>query len=513
LVLKENLMADAVFRAALMLDAPLVNFQSDHERMTAALNDLCHLIDQRKSSEILPTVFLLASDRKHLKLAAGPKVPEAWKQALKNLEFPSNASFRSAGAYPGKAVWIADLRCETSLASCRQLGARKALVAAWAVPVFAGDGGILGALVLFSQTADSPGDEDLKLVQEVLHMAASAIEGHCVVRADATAPSSFSETLADEALISNVGGMIGGSVKMQHVYRMITRMSEQDCPVLILGESGTGKELAARATHNSGSRRGKPFIPVDCSALVPTLIEAELFGYSRGAFTGATQSKTGLMQAAGDGTLFLDEIGDLPLGMQSKLLRVLQEKELRRIGSTACVPLHARIIAATNQDLETSVRQGTFRQDLFFRLNVVQIRLPPLRERKMDIAALVGSFIEKFGGSTSTLRAISEEASTCLMAHDWPGNVRELANSIQRAIALGLGPILMRCDLPWSIRHGTNERSSPKTNQPLPLEQLTRREILRALHASEGNMCVAARALGIGKSTIYRKLREYNADI
>ena len=190
------------------------------------------------------------------------------------------------------------------------------------------------------------------------------------------------------------GELIGTSQKMQRVYRLIEKVSQHSYPVLVLGESGTGKELVARSIHYSGPRRNKPFVPVDCSALVPSLIESELFGYVKGAFTGAQHSKQGLMEVAGTGTLFLDEIGDLPVDLQAKLLRALQEKEIRPVGSTERIPVNVRVIAATNRDLEGAVRKGLFRQDLYFRLNVVQIKLPPLRERKADIPLLVNSFRE-----------------------------------------------------------------------------------------------------------------------
>jgi DNA-binding NtrC family response regulator len=505
-------MANAASQALAALDASAVSRgQSPYALMVEVLNELCHLIDQRKSTDILPTVFLLASDGKRLRLAAGPKVPEVWKQALKNLEFPSDTSFQSTGGYPGKPVWVADLRRDPSFAACWPLAILHGFLGAWSVPIFASDRGILGALILFCRTAQSPGNKDLELVQQATRMAASAIEGYRTEEVGQTAPGSLSQP-SGQCSCATVGGMIGESLKMRHVYHLIEKMSEQDCPVLILGESGTGKELVARSTHYSGSRCSKPFIPVDCSTLVPTLVEAELFGYSKGAFTGATHSKTGLMEVANDGTLFLDEIGDLPIDMQSKFLRVLQEKELRRVGSTERVRLPARIIAATNRDLEAAVRQGTFRQDLYFRLNVVQIKLPPLRERKTDIPALVSSFIEKFADTNATLRTISEEALTCLMAYDWPGNVRELANSIERAIALGSGPILKPCDLPAGILHRTDTHS-PQSDELVPLQELTRRGILRALQATEGDKCAAARILGMGKSTLYRKLREYNADL
>jgi len=304
--------------------------------------------------------------------------------------------------------------------------------------------------------------------------------------------------------------LIGVSLKMQRVYRLIERVSQHAYPVLILGESGTGKELVARSVHFSGVRRNKPFIPVDCSSLVPTLIEAELFGYVKGAFTGALHAKQGLMEIADGGTLFLDEIGDLPFDMQAKLLRALQEKEVRPVGSTDRIPLSARIIAATNRDLDAAVRQGTFRQDLFFRLNVVQIKIPPLRERKTDIPILVNSFLEKFSETNGKMRTISEDAIARMMAYDWPGNVRELENAIERAIALGSGPILHAGDLPTNLQYGTGDRL-PQNDELLPLDELERRAILRALREAGGDKLAAARMLGIGKTTLYRKLKQYDS--
>ena len=307
------------------------------------------------------------------------------------------------------------------------------------------------------------------------------------------------------------GGLIGVSPKMQRVYRMIEKVSQHNYPVLILGESGTGKELVARSIHFSGSRRNKPFVPVDCSSLVPTLIESELFGYVKGAFTGAMHSKVGLIESAGSGTLFLDEIGDLPVDLQAKLLRALQEKEVKPVGSTDRISISVRVIAATNRDLETAVRQGQFRQDLFFRLNVVQIKLPPLRERKTDIPLLVNSFLEKFSESHGAVRAVSEDAMARLIAYDWPGNVRELENAVERAVALGSGPILHVADLPSNLQFGTGDRA-PQSNELLPLEELERRAILHALREAGGDKLAAARLLGIGKTTLYRKLKQYESE-
>ena len=305
-------------------------------------------------------------------------------------------------------------------------------------------------------------------------------------------------------------GLIGLSPKMQRVYKLIEKVSQHNYPVLILGESGTGKELVARSIHFSGLRRNRPFAPVDCSALVPTLIESELFGYVKGAFTGANHTKQGLMEAAGNGTLFLDEIGDLPIDLQAKLLRALQEKEIRPVGSTERVTIAVRMMAATNRDLEDAVRQGKFRQDLFFRLNVVQIKLPPLRDRKGDIPLLVNSFLEKFTDADAPTRTISEDAMTRLMAYDWPGNVRELENAIERAVALGSGPILHAGDLPTNLQYSSGERL-PQNDELLPLDELERRAILRALKESGGDKLAAARLLGIGKTTLYRKLKQYES--
>jgi DNA-binding NtrC family response regulator len=307
------------------------------------------------------------------------------------------------------------------------------------------------------------------------------------------------------------GLLIGMSPKMERVYKLVEKVSQHEYPVLILGESGTGKELVARSIHFSGPRKSRPFAPVDCSALVPTLIESELFGYVKGAFTGAAQSKQGLLEAAQGGTLFLDEIGDLPVDLQAKLLRALQEREVKPVGSTERRQIDVRVIAATNRDLEAAIRNGTFRQDLFFRLNVVQIKLPPLRDRKSDIPLLVTAFLDKFSDPGEHVRTISEEAMRRLVAYDWPGNVRELENAIERAVALGSGPILHVADLPSNLQYPASDRA-PQKDELLPLEELERRAILRTLRETGGDKLAAARMLGIGKTTLYRKLKLYRMD-
>jgi DNA-binding NtrC family response regulator len=307
------------------------------------------------------------------------------------------------------------------------------------------------------------------------------------------------------------GGMIGVSAKMQRVYKMIEKVSQHEYPVLILGESGTGKELVAKSIHYSGIRKDRPFAPVECSSLVPTLIESELFGYVKGAFTGAVQSKQGLLEAAQGGTLFLDEIGDMPVDLQAKLLRALQEREVKPVGSTERRHINIRIIAATNRDLESAIRTGAFRQDLYFRLNVVQIKLPPLRERKSDIQLMVVSFLEKFSDPHGPPRTISDDAMRRLIAYDWPGNVRELENAIERAVAMGSGPIVHVGDLPSNLHYPSSERI-PDKDELLPMEELERRAILRTLRETGGDKLAAARMLGIGKTTLYRKLKQYQVE-
>jgi DNA-binding NtrC family response regulator len=301
--------------------------------------------------------------------------------------------------------------------------------------------------------------------------------------------------------------LVGTAPKMQKLYRTILKASAKRHPVLILGESGTGKELVARAIHASSPWRDRPFVPVDCGALAPTLIESELFGHVRGAFTGATQNRQGLLASARGGTVFLDEIAELPVELQAKLLRALQEREVKPIGSNERTPMDARIIAATNQDIEAAIKRGSVRKDLYFRLNVVSIKMPPLRERKSDIPALVRYFVERHQAEEGRVAEVSSEAMARLMNYNWPGNVRELENCIQRALVLGAGPVIQTKDLPSNVLY----QVGPPAEGPeiSPLEEMERRAILEALRAAGGDRLRAAKMLGIGKTTIYRKLKEY----
>jgi two-component system, NtrC family, response regulator AtoC len=308
-------------------------------------------------------------------------------------------------------------------------------------------------------------------------------------------------------------GIIGASPKIQDVLRMISRLKDTRTPVLVTGESGTGKELVARAIHFRGGFASQPFVAVDCGSLVPTLIESELFGYEKGAFTGAVRSKPGLFHAASGGTIFLDEIGELPLELQAKLLRVLQDKEVRPVGSNSRTKVDVRVVAATNRDLEAAYKDGTFRKDLYFRLNVVTVHLPALRERRADIPMLVHWFIDRYAPGSGI--QVSTGAMKCLLEYDWPGNVRELENSIERAIALGGHNPLDISDLPPAIAvHGADlvgpSGGFVSAYTSSDLEDIERVTIQRVFHEVNGDKVLAGKMLGISRATLYRKLKRYN---
>ena len=312
------------------------------------------------------------------------------------------------------------------------------------------------------------------------------------------------------------GQLVGHSPEMEKLYRIISKAAHSTHPVVILGESGTGKELVARSIHYAGSLKDKPFIPVDCGSLVPTLIESELFGYVRGAFTGAVRPKEGLLATAEGGTIFLDEVGELPIDLQSKLLRAIQEKEIRPVGGTRAIPINVRILAATNRDLDAAVMQGTFRRDLYFRLNVLTLRIPPLRERKQDIPLLIGHILERINQATQNQHTIGEDALRLMLDYDWPGNVRELENCIERACTTCSLPTIHVTDLPTQLRNFTVQTATPAngeatTSNITPLEELEKQAILHAIQLLDGDKLEAARRLGIGKTTLYRKLKEYGS--
>jgi DNA-binding NtrC family response regulator len=329
---------------------------------------------------------------------------------------------------------------------------------------------------------------------------------------------------------TGMGTMVGRSAAMERLYRILSKVANTSHPVLILGESGTGKELVARSIHNNGPNAHKPFIAVDCGSLVPTLIESELFGHVKGAFTGAVRAKTGLLAAAVGGTVFLDEIGELPLDLQARLLRALQEKEVRPVGSNAAVPIAARILAATNRDLAHMVETGRFRKDLYFRLNVVNLRIPPLRERKADIPLLAAHILDQLRRANDRAYSFADDALQLMMAYDWPGNVRELEHAIERACTLSSGPVLHLGDFPTQLQdhrlhhHSHGDRplapdswdgsaaaagQTAEAGSVVSIAEMEKQAILATIHQLKGDKLMAARLLGIGKTTLYRKLKEY----
>lgn len=360
----------------------------------------------------------------------------------------------------------------------------------------------------------------------------------------------------------NLRALVGESARMRHLLRLVDKIGPARWPVLLIGETGTGKEVVARRLH--AANPSGPFVTIDCSAMVGPLMESELFGHTKGSFTGAHQAKQGLVEMADGGTAFFDEIGELPLDLQSKLLRVLQEKEFRQVGGTVSRRSDFRIIAATNRDLAKEAAAGNFRSDLYYRLNVVTMRLAPLRERREDVPALVQHFLVQYGKG----HRLTPEVLDALCAYDWPGNVRELENSVQHMMAVNTGPLIQTTDLPSSLQHFLKERKQPAMtaaagaggarfspgalpylspvtalgeagprspgayppaeppsrsysttagaiplglpDQPIvPLSELERLAILRALQYTRGDRMAAATLLGIGRTTLYRKLKEY----
>ena len=307
-------------------------------------------------------------------------------------------------------------------------------------------------------------------------------------------------------------GLIAQSPAMHTVLDLVERVAPTDATLLIQGESGTGKEVIAKAVHHASARAARPFVAVNCGAVPETLLESELFGYMRGAFTGAAVSKLGLFEEADGGTLFLDEIAEMPAALQVKLLRALQSGEVRRLGATQSTTIDVRVIAATHGDLSALLAQGSFREDLFYRLNVIQVVLPPLRDRREDIPALAEHFLARSGGKLGRELRLAPETVERLLRYAWPGNVRELENAIERAAILARGDIVEPTDLPPHVSAGLQLGPSPQLPRQTTLAEAERVHILQTLERFGRNHSSAAEALGIGRTTLWRKLKEYGID-
>lgn len=308
--------------------------------------------------------------------------------------------------------------------------------------------------------------------------------------------------------------IIGASPKMQEVYNLVSQVAESDISVLILGETGTGKELIARAIHYNSPRRNSPFVILNCAAIPDELLESELFGHVKGAFTGAIRDKAGKFEAADTGTIFLDEIGELKGGLQAKLLRVLQDQEFDKVGGTKPIKVDTRIVSATNKDLEAEAREGQFREDLYYRLNVVSIKLPPLRERREDVPLLTNHFLKKHSPK-KTPKKLAPETLDLLMKYDWPGNVRELENVIERAIVLGKDKEILPGDLPQKIQNLEKHRKVVVLDVPdtgVALDEVEKELILTALKRTGGNQTRAARFLGISRSALLYRMEKHSLE-
>ena len=365
---------------------------------------------------------------------------------------------------------------------------------------------VTGCIYLSTRKSDVPFTEDhLQLVTALAAIASVALEN--VHQLDW-----FKQE--NRRLITEINldhNMVGDSAAMREILQVLSRVAPTDTTVLIRGESGTGKELAARAIHNNSRRAEKPFVAINCAAITETLLESELFGHEKGAFTGAFGQKKGKLEAANGGTVFLDEIGELPPLLQAKLLRVLQERELERVGGTRSVPVDIRVLAATNRNLEEAMKSGMFRQDLYFRLNVVALTMPPLRDHKQDIPQLAAYFVEKHSTRSSRpVKPIAEPARSCLMSYDWPGNVRELENAIERAVVLSVGETLLLEDLPEQILDLNPSPDYTTAKYHGAVQDLKKKLILNAVKESSGNYTDAAKSLGLHPNYLHRLIRNLN---
>ena len=365
---------------------------------------------------------------------------------------------------------------------------------------------IIGVIYLDSTDPQDQFNKDhLQLVTAISGIAAVAIEN---ARQFEWLESENQRLLADVNIDHN---MIGESGPMQRVYHFISKVAPTDSNVLITGESGTGKELAARAIHRNSKRAQKPFVAVNCAALTESLLESELFGHEKGAFTGALTQKKGRLEIAEGGTLFLDEIGELSSALQVKLLRVLQEREFERVGGTQTIKIDIRLIAATNRNLEEAIEAGEFRQDLYYRLNVVSFELPALRDRREDIPLLANYFADKYSVKCNRkLRGLSPEARARLSAYDWPGNVRELENAIERALVLGTTDLILPEDLPEALLESESTETTAATSYHDAVAQTKRQIILTAMEKAKGNYTEAAKLLGVHPNYLHRLIRNLN---
>jgi transcriptional regulator with GAF, ATPase, and Fis domain len=401
----------------------------------------------------------------------------------------------------GVAILSNDIRTSETLSTARSLIVAQ-ITSLMCAPLILFEK-IVGAIYLDTSDPTIQFDEGhLQLLASIAGIAAVSLENARETEWLEGENSRLRSTLAIEH------NMVGESPAMSEIYRFIERVASTNSAVLICGESGTGKELAAHAIHTNSARAVKPFVVINCAALAETLLESELFGHERGAFTGAIGKKKGKLEVADGGTVFLDEIGEMPTPMQSRLLRFLQDHKIERLGGTRSIELDVRIVAATNRNLDEAIANGTFRADLYHRLNVVKVTMPPLRERREDIPLLASYFAAKYSNACKRIvNGISPAARGLLQDYDWPGNVRELENAIERAIVLGSTEIIETDDLPERILESPNGVKVPMARYYEAVKQAKQKIILKALEEAKGNYSEAANALGVHPNNLHRLIR------
>ena len=456
------------------------------------------------------TVILLRPGTKEIRIAAAHGLTDEQKRQGR---YTLGEGITGQVVEKGEPVVVPRISKEPQFLD--RTGARKGLpdVSFLCVPILEGNHPLGALSVDRSPRASAEFDEDLKFLTSVASLIALAIRLH---RRHESARTLKSEGDAAPAgtpdSVGQFRDIIGNSARMKELFRMTEQVARSDATVLLRGESGTGKELVAAAIHRLSGRAARPFIRVNCAVLPETLIESELFGHERGAFTGAMEQKKGRFEIAGDGTIFLDEIGELSPATQAKLLRVLQEREFQRVGGTQTLRNNARILAATNKDLEAAVANGAFREDLYYRLNVVSIHLPPLRDRKSDIPILSEHFLERSAAANrKPVRRFSPGALEMLMGYPWPGNVRELENAVERAVLVCTGPTLYPYHLPPNIQ-ALGRGKGPAPSMRAAVEQLEKELLSEALANADGNQSRAARLLGISERMVRYKARKYHLE-
>jgi len=502
---------------------------ADGASLKDILNHLCSSIDVQVSPSVT-TVQLMDPDGERLWQTAGPLVPREWVSVISPGPVALEAGLCGTAAFLKARVIVTDVATDPGWPDqYRDLAIRNGIRAAWSQPILTKDNQVLGTFALYSSESRVPTDADLALIEGAGRIALIAIEGQRSraerKQARIALEKAFEEIkiLKDQLYKENLAlrdevdrasmfeEIVGNSSALKALLSRIAKVAPTDSTVLITGETGTGKELIARAVHKRSKRSGRAFVSVNCAALAPSLISSELFGHEKGAFTGATQRRLGRFELADGGTIFLDEVGELPADTQVALLRVLQEREFERVGGANPVHVDVRLITATNRDLEAATASGTFRSDLYYRLNVFPIEVPPLRERKDDVLMLLEYFVKRYASKAGKhFRKIDKRTLELFQSYDWPGNIRELQNVIERSVVLSSGDVFS-VDEAWLSKQPLRARSRLQASQSASGESHREQEIIEAaLRESRGRVSGpsgAAATLRIPASTLESKIK------